>query len=408
MLSEETIEKLVERLVTRLQAGNEYVLREIGKTIKAIGGLNQTKAMQLAQMIKYGGDYDKIINHLNKITGINVKELDKIFNEVAKEDYEFAEQFYKYRNLKYIPFEENTILQNQLKAIKEVAEKEYVNLSNTTMIGFGIRDINDKSKIIFKGLKEEYYDLIDEAVLMVSQGKETFEKTMFRRIKELGESGLRVVYPTTYINKDGEEVNRTMRLDSAIRMNMHQSIRELHNKVQEEIGKEFGADGIEITVHAVPAPDHALLQGKQFSLDEYTKLQNQERALTYDGVIIPANEHRRKISTLNCYHKEFRIILGVSKPSYSNEELIQILMENDKGFEFEGKHYTRYEGTQLQRNIELQVRKLKDYKAIAEESGDDEGVQEARGKIKTLLGKYKQLSEVSGLSPRAERLRKVV
>ncbi len=408
MLSEETIEKLVERLVTRIQKGNEYILREIGKTIKAIGGLNQTKAQQLANMIKYGGDYDKLINNLNNITGINVRELEKIFEEVAREDYEFAKQFYEYRNLKYVPFDENYNLKQQVKAVKEVAEKDYINLSNTTMIGFGIRDVNDKTKIIFRGLKEEYYDLIDEAVLMVSQGKETFNETMFRRIKQLGESGLRVVYPTTYTNKDGEEVHRTMRLDSAVRMNLNQSIRELHNNIQEQIGKEYGADGIEVSVHEAPAPDHELLQGKQFNFKEYEKLQNQERAKTYDGMIIPANDKRRKVSELNCYHREFRIVLGVSKPNYTNEELLRIRERNDNGFEFEGKKYTYYEGTQLQRKIELEVRKLKDYKAIAEESGDDDGVREARAKIKALTRKYKELSDVSGLSPRAERLRKIV
>ena len=39
---------------------------------------------------------------------------------------------------------------------------------------------------------------------------------------------------------------------------------------------------------------------------------------------------------------------------------LKLLQEdNEKGFEFEGKHYSMYEGTQLQRGIEREIRKQK-------------------------------------------------
>ena len=86
MLSEETIEKLTERLANRIEQGNTYILEQIAKSINKIGSLTPSKAQQLAMIMRYGGDYDKIVRKLAKITKINVKDIYKIFKEVAKQN----------------------------------------------------------------------------------------------------------------------------------------------------------------------------------------------------------------------------------------------------------------------------------------------------------------------------------
>ena len=52
MLSEEVLEKVVERLTNRIEQGNEYILTKIGNKIDEIGTLQPTQAIQLSQMIK--------------------------------------------------------------------------------------------------------------------------------------------------------------------------------------------------------------------------------------------------------------------------------------------------------------------------------------------------------------------
>ena len=74
---------------------------------------------------------------------------------------------------------------------------------------------------------------------------------------------------------------------------------------------------------------------------------------------------------------------------------------------FEGKHYTNYEGTQLQRNLERAIREQKDIQILAKASGDDELVLQAQQKITQLTNKYKELSDVSGLPPKIKRLQVV-
>ena len=400
MLSEELIDKVVERLVRRIEKGNEYVLEEIGNTIKQFGEITPSQAQELAQILKYGGRYDKIAKRLAEITELNVKDIYKIFEEVAKNDYRFAKQFYEYKSIKYIPFEQNEALKRQIKALAEITAKEYVNISKTRAFA---RVVNGKIK--YTPLAETYQDVIDEAILNVGQGKQNFDSAMRKTIKELGDSGIRSV---------DYDSGRSVRMDSAVRMNLKGGLTHMHEEMQNQLGKEFDADGVEISVHFNPAPDHQEAQGKQFSNEEYEKLQETGYAKSYDGQNIDmhlelasgkSSLSHRPIGEYNCYHYTFAIVLGVSKPNYSNEELKDIIKQNNEGFEFDGVHYTNYQGTQLQRRIETEIRKTKDTLAIAKASDNEEQVIKSNIKLKQLNKKYQDLSRVSGLKMKYDRLR---
>ena len=89
------------------------------------------------------------------------------------------------------------------------------------------------------------------------------------------------------------------------------------------------------------------VQGRQFSNEEYKKLSDGEVAKDYKGISRQLGHSKngsyRHISEYNCYHKIFPIVLGVSKPEYTDKQLNDIRESNLSGFEFEGKHYTMYE-----------------------------------------------------------------
>ena len=413
MLSDEILEKVSERLVNRIEQANEYILKEMGSSIDEIGKLGYTEAHKIAQIMKYGGDYNKIVKKLAEITNLNEKDIKKIFNEVAKSDYEFAKQFYDYNKVKYIPYNENIALQSQVDAITRITQRNIKQMMNPNVLGYGM--IDKKTGIVtFKNLKQAYYDLIDEAVLSVAQGKETFNDAMSRQIKEMGGGGLKVIYDSTYVNKKGKVVHRTRRLDSSVRMNMKDGLRTLHNETQETFGNEFGANGVEISVHNNPAEDHEEMQGRQFSNEEYDKLQSDGIAKDYTGKEIDI--HRtlkdgtstvdfRPVSQYNCYHYTFSIVLGVSNPEYSEKQLKKIIEDNNKGFELDGKHYTNYQGTQMQRKLETKIREQKDIQIMAKASGQTETVAEAQKKISELTNKYKELSSKAGLPTKMDRMK---
>lgn len=394
MIDERLIDKLVERLVDRIEEGNKYTLQKIGESINKIGTLSPSKAQQLGQILKYGGNYDKIVEKLAKITELNVKDIYEIFEEVAKSDYLFSKQFYDYKGVKYIPYEQNIALQNQVKALARITANENVNFSNT--LAFTKR-VN--GRVVYTDLARTYQETLDKAILSVAQGKNTFDEQMYSTIKELASSGLKTV---DYAS------GRSVRLDSSVRQHMKGALRNLHNEIQAIFGEEFGSDGVEISVHLNPAPDHAEIQGRQFSKEEFAKFQNDLPAVDSSGKIFPPEHEghdRRSISEYNCYHYTFDIVLGVSKPEYSEEELQKIIDDNNKGFELDGEHYTNYEGEQLLRKIELELRKSKDMQIMGRASGNKQIVEESQTRITQLTHKYRDVLKASGLKSKLERAR---
>lgn len=398
MINENQIELLVERLINRVEQANSQFLMNIGSSIKKIRELTPSQAQQLVQILKYGGNYEDIIREISKYTKLNIKDIDEIFSNYAKKDQLFYKKFYKYRNIPFTPFEANMPLKMQTTALSNLVKNEMYNFTRSNVLGYTIKDLNGRTQ--FLGLRETYNRVLDEALLNVGQGKESFDSAMTNILKQIGGSGLKTL---TY------ESGRNIRLDSAIRMNLKSRLRELHNENQKIIGDEIGADGYEISVHANPAIDHAEVQGRQFSIEEYEKLNNGLEAKDYKGRTYTLDHDNkngyRPISELNCYHYIFSIVLGVSEPEYSDKELKQIIDDNNKGFELDGKHYSMYDGTQLQRNLERKIREQKDIQILAKSSGNNELVGETQQKITQLTQKYKELSDISGLPTKMQRLR---
>lgn len=98
----------------------------------------------------------------------------------------------------------------------------------------------------------------------------------------------------------------TRRIDSAARQNVLDGISYIAQETAKSNGEKFGADGYEISAHATCAPDHLPYQGKQYTKAQFDKLQA--------GL-------KRPIGQWNCRHLIYPIILGVSAPAYSDEEL---------------------------------------------------------------------------------------
>lgn len=398
MITENQIEQIIEKLIDRIEYANTYFLQSIGSSIGKIRELTPSQAQQLVQILKYGGKYEDIIREISKYTDLNIKDIDEIFNSYAKKDQLFYEKFYKYKDINFIPFDQNNALKTQTRAISNLVKNEMYNFTRSNVLGYTIRDLKGRPQ--FLGLRETYNRVLDEALVNVGTGKESFDSAMSRIMKDIGGSGLKTVEYTS---------GKSMRLDSAVRMQLKSRLRELHNENQKIIGDEIGADGYEISVHDNPAIDHEQVQGRQFSIEEYNKLNGGLEAKDYKGNVYTldhdAKNGYRPISELNCYHYIFSIVLGASEPEYTDKQLKDIINKNNEGFEFEGKHYTNYEGTQIQRNLERMIREQKDTQILAKASGNNELIGDSQTKITQLTHKYNELSKISGLSTKKQRMR---
>ena len=389
MLSEDALERLSERLVDRVESLNTYFIKKIGKQIRTIGTITPSQLSELLQSVQYGNDIGEIMNKIAEITDMNVKDIYKIFEEVAKKNQLFSKKFYDYKKIKFIPYEENKILQNQVMSIAEATANEYVNMSKT----FAYMRKNANGIKEYTSLSEIYQKITDEAILSVAQGRESYQIAMQKAMREMTTNGLRVVdYSTGY----------SRRADSSVRMNVMDGIRRLNREVQEQFGKEFEADGVEVSHHKYAAPDHIdTIDGRQFSKNGEVIVDG----VKYEDYNTINDSLARHVGELNCYHFPFQIVLGVSKPLHTKEELEVDKKENKKGFEFEGNHYTMYEGTQLQRQIEVKIRQYKDRQIGARAINDTDEVYHCQEKIRHLTDKYYDLHKTSGLPTKIDRLR---
>lgn len=387
MINEELQEKLLSVFDKRFQDYNTKVLKELGNVIKQFKDLTPSQAYELGQQLKYNTTIKDLLDELSKISGLSVKDLKAILEKVAKENINFADVYYKARGLETPIYSENKALQRLVSSVYSISGTEFKNIAKST----GFRLLGDNGEPLLLDIDKTYKEVIDRCVVAISQGKETYEQSMRSTLKQLSSSGVRKIeYESGY----------SRRLDTSIRMNILDSMRQASNESQQLFGKEFDSDGVEISVHLNPAPDHELVQGRQFSNEEFENFQNDRKAVDYTGMVFEPEfegHDRRSISEYNCYHYIFSIVLGVSKPQYSNKQLQEIINNANKKTAFDGKEYTQYELTQLQRRIESAIRQEKDTQILARASEDNDLVLQSQTRITQLTTKYKKLCNISGL-----------
>ena len=382
MKDDKKLELLLERFYNRFNQYNTKVLEKMGEAIKKFDGVSPTVAHQIAQELKYGADIDDLIAELSKLSGKSIKDIEEAFDLVAEENVAFAEVYAKAKNKEFVNYKDNKQLQRLVKGIAGETNATFKNISRAKAIGFVLKDANGKK--VFKSLKQTYNDLIDEAVFNVTTGVTDYQSAMRSVMKQLADSGVKI-----HEEKVGYKSGYNVRIDSAVRQNVLTGIRQVNLEVQKQVGREYGANGIEVSAHSPCAEDHLHIQGKQYSNAEFKRL---------NGNL------ERPIGEYNCRHFVFSIVLGVSQPSYSQKMLNKMNKESRSIIEYEGNKYTKYEATQVQRKLETAIRKEKDRQIIARASGDKDGVSIAQSNISTLTSKYNDFSRNAGLETYKNRL----
>lgn len=376
LLNEYWIEGLPDNIVENLEALNRYVVLRICQRIKEIGDIGTSDSHRLMSVIEYAGtDMDAIEKEISRVMGMNKEEVQQLFEDVAAENIDFANTYYAARGMEELQtYRSRANLIAFVDSAKRVAMDGTANLSHTYMIGF------KRGKRVVS-LREYYINAIDRAITFVKLGTVDYQTAMRSTVRDMARSGLRrVTFDSGY----------SRRLDSQARMNILEGVRRLNADMMEETGKEFGADGVEISVHGLCAPDHQDIQGRQYSNRAYERLNA---------------SLQRPIGTLNCHHFATPIILGVSKPVHSVRELAEINARSNAPVEYRGRTMTRYEASQKQRQMETAIRYAKDERDACVAAGDKIGATQARKRSAALGSEYKSFCEKAGLMPRPERTR---
>lgn len=371
MLTDEQIADALALIDDRYQKIITQYLQKVGKTILKIGKLNQSSINLLIQLRRMGVDVKTIERELQKVTNLTKRDIKALYERAAQEANTDARFEYVHKGV-----EPSSIRWTDLvESIWAQTAGAMDNLAGTTAVS------------------QNYREIVDEAVQAVSMGVTDYNSAIRDAVKKAGRAGLQVEYAS----------GTKRRLDSAVRQNILDGVRQVQQKAQELIGEEIGADGVDITAHPNSALDHEPVQGRRFDLENFQLMQSARPFEDVDGNHYDGFE--RPITQWRCRHLVYYILIGISRRMYSDDQLKQWEERNQKGCVIDGKHYTNYEATQLMRNLETEIRRQKDTAVLAKASGDDVLRRDCQSKINKLTQKYKAVAEASGLRTRFEKTR---
>lgn len=362
MLTSDQIDALRDRANELTAEMEEILLKSIARRIRKAGQFTSTAAYEIWRAQQLGLARREIQQAVQKQLKMSSEEIESMFKQSAEVGYSFDLNNHKAG----IPFERNGSLQQLVRAAVKQAEKDFTNLTKTAGMV-----VNGKPLL----LRQAYRAAMDKAFKQVFTGTKDYESSIREACRELADHGL--------ISIDYDS-GRTTTLEAAVRRNIMGGL----GLMQEEIGQKnhetIGANGWEISAHANSAPDHEDIQGKQYTDAEFQKL-NKSLA--------------RPIGTLNCGHVAFPIILGISKPQYTPAQLREMKEANARGITYQGRHYSKYQATQMQRKLERAMRREK--RRIIVSDGIEK--QTCQIKLRRLREEYNRFSKAAGLRTQPER-----
>lgn len=367
MLTPEQIEALMVIFDERSQTIEDEYLKRLGQHMRDFGELLPSDAHQLAQLKRMDRNMDELKRKMAKTLSADEKTVDEILVKVAKYNLDFAElQFGKgltdeQRKAKRAACARSLAL--MVSAQSKVTKGEMRNLSQTTI------------------LSTNYRQCVDTAIHAVQTGMRDYQSEIRSVMRKTSREGLRVLYPNS---------GMTRRLDSAVRMNVLDGVRSLNQQAALECGRTYGADGVEVSAHPLCAFDHVHVQGHQYTNSEFDDVQN---------------ELDREIGQWNCKHFAFPIVMGVSQPAYTDEQLQTYEKYSNEEIEIDGHKHSRYEWSQVQRRLETNARYINDDRTLFKASGDTAAVKDCDTKFEKNLLKYQDICAKAGLEPDYSRMR---
>lgn len=377
----EFLEAQADLLQSTYAGWEQRSIERIAKKVNRIGKMNLADVKSLNNMAMAKEEMDIIIKDLAATTGQSISEINDIYSQAIASQHRDNKYLYDYRHKDFIPFKDNRQLQAIVRAHSKNTASTMINITNTKALGF----IGKDGK--FVKMQDRIFDVFGKATMELSTGASDFTTAMRGIIEELGGSGITVHY--------GSGVNR--RLDTVARQNLLWGAKQTSIEYNDMIGEELGCDGIEVDYHSNPRPSHRFMQGEMFSLNGKKTV----NGVTYED----AKEALERLEDYGCLHYKTPVILGVSEPRYSKDQLNEMRQNDLKMHKVGDVKKTGYEWTQKMRQLETAARKEKDKINALKALGDEQGAKQHRRKLKAINEKYNEICTETGLSPQKDRMR---
>ena len=376
----EVLDALPEELAELFRALEITLLDEICSRLGFADQLNEVTVQDIQALRMHGIDLKSIEEAISKTAGISKQKLNSLLNDVVERNQKYYTEVI---DLAHVTQPKTLVDAATVDAIKRQAHDTFRNL--TASMGFLVGNTMLKPA-------RAYQWALDNAEMQIQSGAISYNQAIKPAVKQLADSGLKVV--------DYESGHRDQ-IDVAARRAVMTGVNQICAKYTEQSAEYLETPYFEVSAHAgardipgkSPWSSHKAWQGLVYSTrsnDIYPSIYDVCGLGAVDG-----------LEGANCRHRRNVWVEGVSERTYTDEQLEHI--DDGLGCTFDGKTYTAYEATQMQRRVERQIIKQKRFVTAYKASEQTDEYRAAKIKLTRLNSKYNAFSEAAKLPLQWER-----
>ena len=328
MLPPEVLDTLPDAFVALWREVEDSILRDAARRIGKMDALTETANWQLWRYQQTEAVRNNVVKLLARYSGKSERTIRSLLKEAATEAMEREDAIYYHYGLEPTPFEESATLNNLLDAGSRQTNGTWQNLTATTA----------------NTVTGAFERTLDAAWGKVSTGAFDYKTAVKQAVDSLADDLPEVTYPSGH----------TDTLEVAARRAVLTGVNQTAGKLQLARMDEMGAEFVETSAHGGARPSHAEWQGRRF---------HRGGPVDYNGRHYPDFEETTGYGTgaglcgWNCRHSFWPCYPDLGDPpTWTGESLRQL---NARDIEYNGKLYTRYEISQMQRARERNVRRCK-------------------------------------------------
>ena len=331
-------EPSADRIIALYQQLEDDILSAVIRRILKMGYVSEASKHQLEVLQAAGLLYDDIVQLIADRTDACTAQVKALFEDAGVQTVAIDNSLHEAAGALPIDIRQDSSTRQVLEAGYKKTLGTMQNLVSTTATQ----------------TQTAFIQTCDRIYMQVSSGAFSYQEAIMNALRALADTGAEVVYPTKH--KD--------RMDVAVRRCVLTGVSQTAAAVSLRQAEDAGCYLMEITAHSGARPDHAKWQGQLVTITgkDAGKIIDGLRVFTLSEIGYGSGEG---FKGWNCRHNWHAYYPGLSTPNYTPEELKKL---DEPCISYNGKLYTEYEVSQMQRAQERRVRAWKRRCITAQES----------------------------------------
>ena len=346
MLTPNYYEGCADDIIELYEQLEDDIISDIVRRMMKTGVVTESAKHQAEMLQNAGLLYDDILSEIAKRTDATEQQVKALFEDAGVETVKFDNEIYHQNGLTPVDIRQSPAMRQTLEA---GYRKTLGNMKNLTLTTANTSQTT-------------YINACNQAYMQVTSGAFSYQEAIKKAVQKTAQDGAFVLYPSGHRD----------RVDVAVRRSVLTGVGQTCREIGIMNAEEAGCDLMEITAHSGARPEHAKWQGKLVSISG----ENAGRIIKGRKVLSKKQIGYGKgdgFGGWNCRHDWLPFFEDFSMPNYSDEQLKKL---DEKNISYNGKKYSEYEISQIQRGIERDIRSSKReqvaYRTAVEECSDPE------------------------------------